>query len=202
MKGFELHHILPRSLGGLDVESNLTLLTPKEHFVVHHCLDKTGNNKMHRAFWLMSNTRGFKLSSKEYEILKLNFKTSDEARKNMSIAQKGKKKSVEHIEKIRLSNIGLKRSDETKLKISKLKIGNTNSLGRIVSDETKLKQSIAKLGKSNSESHIKNRVDKINKQYSYNGIIYPSHILAAKAMGISIGSLNYIIKKNKIKGEV
>lgn len=37
---YELHHILPRSLGGNDSIDNLVLLTYKEHFICHHLLCK------------------------------------------------------------------------------------------------------------------------------------------------------------------
>lgn len=37
---FELHHIIPRSFGGTDEPSNLVLLTPKEHFIIHVLLWK------------------------------------------------------------------------------------------------------------------------------------------------------------------
>ena len=34
----ELHHIIPRSLGGTDDKDNLTYLTAREHFIVHKML--------------------------------------------------------------------------------------------------------------------------------------------------------------------
>jgi hypothetical protein len=45
--GFETHHILPRSLGGLDSPENLVILTPREHFFAHLLLTKInyGKNK-------------------------------------------------------------------------------------------------------------------------------------------------------------
>lgn len=89
-KGFELHHIVPRSMKGTNDPSNLALLTPKEHYVVHHCLAKCGLKKMAWAFRMMSNTRGFKLTSKQYEELNLNCKHSEETRKKMSESQKCK----------------------------------------------------------------------------------------------------------------
>ena len=33
---YEIHHIVPRSLGGTDEPNNLVKLTLKEHLVVHH----------------------------------------------------------------------------------------------------------------------------------------------------------------------
>jgi hypothetical protein len=38
--GLERHHILPRSLGGTDDLSNITFITPREHFVCHWLLTK------------------------------------------------------------------------------------------------------------------------------------------------------------------
>lgn len=52
---FELHHIVPRCLGGSDDKENLVLLTAKEHFICHHLLTKIypDNQKINSAFWLM-----------------------------------------------------------------------------------------------------------------------------------------------------
>ena len=51
---FELHHVLPKSLGGTNQKSNLVLLTPKEHFVAHHLLYKmhSGRDKAKMAYAL------------------------------------------------------------------------------------------------------------------------------------------------------
>jgi len=35
---YQRHHIIPKSMGGLDVPSNIVLLTNREHFVAHACL--------------------------------------------------------------------------------------------------------------------------------------------------------------------
>ena len=55
----ERHHVLPRSLGGLDVESNLVRLSAREHFICHLLLTKMtdGNSlyKMKTALIAMSN---------------------------------------------------------------------------------------------------------------------------------------------------
>jgi len=39
-RGFERHHILPRSLGGQDTLENLIYLIPREHFIAHLILWK------------------------------------------------------------------------------------------------------------------------------------------------------------------
>lgn len=52
----ELHHIIPRSLGGNNNADNLVLLTAKEHYICHHLLYKIhGNKSMALAYWRMSN---------------------------------------------------------------------------------------------------------------------------------------------------
>ena len=79
-------------------------------------------------------------------------KKSDEAKKNMSIAQKqrqsegrGTKQTPESIFKIKLSNTGKKRTQETKDKISASKIGLPSPRkGCVVSEESKKKMSIAR----------------------------------------------------------
>lgn len=71
----EIHHILPRSMGGSDSDSNLVVLTIREHFVAHLLLAKmfTGSSriKMATALRLMAGEnlllmRSF--NSKKYEL--------------------------------------------------------------------------------------------------------------------------------------
>jgi len=68
-KGYEIHHILPRCMGGNDDPENLVKLSYREHFVSHQILarmHKTQNLIM--AANMMSNFR--KYTSKEYSWLK------------------------------------------------------------------------------------------------------------------------------------
>lgn len=54
---YEKHHILPRSLGGSNIKSNLILLTPREHYLAHWLLYKMhsghSKSKMAYAFYRM-----------------------------------------------------------------------------------------------------------------------------------------------------
>jgi len=55
----EVHHILPRSLGGTDDPENLATLTLKEHWVCHRLLvkfivDKKNLRKMYNALFMMA----------------------------------------------------------------------------------------------------------------------------------------------------
>lgn len=51
--GFQLHHIIPKSMGGSNDGLNIAILTPREHFVVHHLLHKIHGGKMTVAFRMM-----------------------------------------------------------------------------------------------------------------------------------------------------
>jgi hypothetical protein len=78
----ELHHILPKSLGGGDEQSNLVRLTAREHFLCHYLLAKMYEEgtlewyKMNHAFLMMkagsdSGLRHY--NSRLYEALRGNF---------------------------------------------------------------------------------------------------------------------------------
>lgn len=55
----ERHHIIPRSMGGADDDSNLVFLTAREHFLIHWILKKIHNNKeMIFAFFKMTHQVG------------------------------------------------------------------------------------------------------------------------------------------------
>lgn len=70
---FEIHHILPRCLGGGDDKSNLVMFTAREHYVAHLLLWKMnpGHVGLFTAAFFMSKKRLFKFSSKLYEVLKI-----------------------------------------------------------------------------------------------------------------------------------
>ena len=134
----ELHHIIPKSLGGNDTTFNLVALTAREHFICHLLLTKmvTGQakRKMIHAAWGMCNLVGpgqsrYKVSARMYENLKIqNALALSEAYKGSKDPNKGrsgnsnhfygKKHSNETKEKIRQSRIGKKDSDELKRKKS------------------------------------------------------------------------------------
>lgn len=75
---FERHHILPISLGGLDIDDNKVCLSAKEHYVCHLLLVKMTEGKQKRsmmfAFYKMrvsnSSQKQRFLASKSYEFFK------------------------------------------------------------------------------------------------------------------------------------
>ena len=146
----EMHHILPKSMGGSDNKDNLVKLTAREHFIAHWLLWRIHKNKaMAFAFHSMSvkstSTKERYYNSRGYEI----------ARKAMSESLKGTFQSEEHKNKIseslkgNLRKKGKKLSEESKNKISQIKKGNKNCLGRKLSEETKKKISISLKGNKN-----------------------------------------------------
>lgn len=72
----EVHHIIPRCMGGDDSDENLISLYPKEHYEAHRMLyeENKDNKKLAFAWWAMSNMdrRGgrYKLTKEEYEEVK------------------------------------------------------------------------------------------------------------------------------------
>ena len=76
---YENHHIIPKSVGGLNYKSNLVLLTPKEHYICHRLLVEIYRktpfaNKMYYAMWCMINGVGnqerYSPSSRIYDRLR------------------------------------------------------------------------------------------------------------------------------------
>ncbi len=83
---YEVHHIIPKSLGGSNNKDNLVTLTAREHLIVHKLLKKITfilfgiESKQYKsmtyALWQMSNRNNnsaLYMSSKEYERLRLEF---------------------------------------------------------------------------------------------------------------------------------
>jgi len=72
---YDLHHIVPKFMGGSDVKSNKVLLTPREHFISHLLLTKmlTGLHKRSAYYALVrflgknSKRSEVKINSKTYQ---------------------------------------------------------------------------------------------------------------------------------------
>jgi hypothetical protein len=103
----EKHHIIPRSLGGGNDNTNLIRLTGREHFICHLLLPKmtsgTDRKKMIYAIWMMCrahrNRRSiYKVTARTYNSIKevmRNNRTADdftpEWKAKISVAKKGGK---------------------------------------------------------------------------------------------------------------
>ena len=81
---FELHHIIPKCLGGTNEKDNLVLLTAREHFLCHWLLTKMFSNfrkikQMQRAlsrFHSINKNMCRNLTSKQYAIARSMYKIS------------------------------------------------------------------------------------------------------------------------------
>lgn len=129
----EKHHICPKSKSLFPQYSsfkkfrwNMAKLTARQHFIAHWMLARVFGGKMWDAFNMMcvckneNQKRHIIRSGRIYEEVRKNLKVSEETKKKLSIAHKGKKLSKEHIEKVSESNRGKKRSEETCQKISEV----------------------------------------------------------------------------------
>ena len=94
----EIHHILPRCLGGKDIKENLVELTAKEHFIIHMLLCKftigLAKRSMLYAFKCMSyykkDGRDYKINSRIAKQLRSELKFSDEHKQKMSEKKQGR----------------------------------------------------------------------------------------------------------------
>lgn len=151
---FECHHIVPRCLEGSNDKSNLALLTPKEHYIIHKLLVEIypSNKSLWYAIHRMTfsknfkNKRTYRISLREYERLRIESadliskrckgkQLSKEHKEKVSKAGKGRQAwnkgiknchSEETLEKIRKAHTGTHQSQQTKDKISKANSGENN----------------------------------------------------------------------------
>lgn len=121
---YELHHITPKCLGGVDTKDNLVLLTIKEHYRAHILLSKMHpkNLRLANAVWCMQNawqSDYLVVTEDEYEFYRIR------AAKFISSVHKGRTKSETERENIRKSRMSAKPrefSDTAKANMSKARL--------------------------------------------------------------------------------
>lgn len=170
----ELHHIIPRSLGGGDSSINIVKLTAREHFVCHWLLSKMleGQNKekMIYALRLMCKRKlhNERITSRVYE------NTKELHASAMSKRHKGKKLTSEQKNALLKANKGRKWTEsQHKIMSEKLK-------GRVFSEESRKRMSEAakkrsrkphseetkrKIAASNSKPLSEERKNKISQAH-------------------------------------
>ena len=162
----EIHHILPRSLGGEDNEDNLVKLTAREHFVCHWLLTKmyTGEarGKMINAMYMMraesphQKRYESKITSRIYETLR------EEYSQYISKLNKGRIQPPEEKARQLAAQTGRKRAPFSEEWLANIKIarqGERNGMyGKTHSEETRAKQrEKAKLRTYSQETNEKRR---------------------------------------------
>lgn len=148
----ERHHILPRSLGGGDDETNLVNLTAREHFICHILLVKmtTGNHRYKMMCAIMRMSKKDTLKSRTYQWVKEEFakeisrlhsgkKLPETHKANIGKSIKGRKQNPEWIRK-RTTDVwtGRKHKAESLEKMSQSHKGISRS-GWNHTEETKIK---------------------------------------------------------------
>lgn len=164
---YEVHHIIPKSLGGSNNKDNLINLTAREHFICHWLLTKftegTYRRSMIFAFNALANLNNSsqpRYKSKTYELVRKIY--AIEKSKEMQGADNhmfGKRHRTESKEKMSDRqkgkipwNTGLHLSKEHKEKISLSHKGENNFMfGKFHSIETKKKISEKNIGHSRNK---------------------------------------------------
>lgn len=106
----ELHHIIPKSLGGSNLPENLVRVSPKAHFILHRLLVKMVRTSLHRtamnyALFMMMNRNISNYSSRTYHNARIQVSEAMKANNPM------------HDPEVITKRVGQKRTDETKKRI-------------------------------------------------------------------------------------
>lgn len=172
----EVHHILPKCMGGTNDESNLVRMPVRYHIMAHLLLAQVYpeiNGLVYAAHVLVSvnnsvvSTNTAALIREDFKKSRIGSHHSEETRRKISESNKGKVIPRELVEKLRSINLGKKHSLETRKKMSEarkrenlseeiLRKRSLASSGRKHSEEVKKKISIANTGKIFSEEHRQN----------------------------------------------
>jgi hypothetical protein len=170
----EIHHIMPKCLGGNNDSSNLVELTAREHFIVHRLLTKMVTDtkqkyQMWNAFSCMlyrerPGQQRYKVSSQLFENIKVSgAKIKSEKFKGKNNPMFGKK-GKDH------PAFGKQWSDEQRKNASISHTGVTRSI------EARKKQSNATKGRTQTAEHIAKRICAGEKNGMYGKKLTPEMI--------------------------
>lgn len=197
----EKHHIIPKCLGGTNEESNLVILTAREHFIVHYLLYKIypNNNKIFFALSAMNMVERWNNSSVKRYKPKLTSKQYEQLRQNRSIiiskCLKGRIVSEETKKKLSKINIGKHLSNEAKFKIaeSNSKIIHTlewnEKVGESLKKHKRTAEHSANISKAKKGKHINYNMNSAGFKGTQSGV---NNYQAIKCYvdGILIGCVN------------
>lgn len=135
----EVHHIVPRSLGGSDDADNLIRLTARQHYIAHWMLARALGGSAARAFFMMSNFGKYgQVNSTTYQIARKEY--ADRVSEQLKACPNVPVFTDAHREKLRQAKIGRRLSEETKRRVGEAQ------RGRKLSEETRRRISEAKKG--------------------------------------------------------
>jgi NUMOD3 motif len=179
----EVHHILPKSMGGTNDRENLVELTAREHFIAHWLLVKIHKDgeehwKMLNALRMMraenSSHKRYesKITARVYENLKEEYAKLQSMRyTGAGNGMYGKTHSDEAKEKLRIANTGKTLTEEQRRKVGESKLGKKREK---FNDEWMAKLKEANTGESNpmhgkihsDETREKMREKAMGRKYS------------------------------------
>ena len=113
----EMHHIIPKSMGGTDNKDNLVMLTAREHFIIHWLLAKIHRNSQ-MIFALFAMTKPGNKSQQRYTSHSFAYAREMMARL-MSERMSGSNSPMFGLIGDKSPNFGSKRTDEQRSNISK-----------------------------------------------------------------------------------
>ena len=157
-KQYEIHHVLPKCMGGTDEKENLVKLTCREHFIAHVLLAHIYNNsKLWGAVIIMKGSNNTYMNSRLYEIARKKrseFMIGNQYAKNCiipdktrkAVAEANKKRGFTENMREKCTFAGKSHSNEHKEYMSK------KMTGRVFSPETLLKMSIAQKKRFNKNA--------------------------------------------------
>jgi len=157
-KQYEIHHVLPKCMGGTDEKENLVKLTCREHFIAHVLLAHIYNNsKLWGAVIIMKGSNNTYMNGRLYEIAKRKrseFMQGNQYAKNCiipaktrkAVAEANKKRGFTENMREKCTFAGKSHSNEHKEYMSK------KMTGRVFSPETLLKMSIAQKKRFNKNA--------------------------------------------------
>ena len=192
---YEKHHIIPRCLGGSNDQSNLVLLTYREHIICHIILTRIhpNNQDLLRAAEFMLNVDREDENGNKIVIKLKNTKIAEEIKLESQKYNRGATHpsfgthiSEEH-KKILSEVNSYPRSIETKTNMANAQ------LGKKASEEAKAKMRSAKLGKK--RPNLKR--GKIKKVLGPNGEIYKNIKDAARKNNVSSSAIKGWIKREQ-----
>lgn len=215
---FEKHHIIPRSLGGLDNASNLVHLTAKEHYLAHRFLTRfTTKDSQYKMLYALDamgmksrNTANrWRMPSRVYEYNKLQISIrghSEETKLKIGLANKGRTPA----------NKGIPRSEETKRKISAAQLGKKGHpasdkikeaakrthTGRKRTEYTKAKLSQSKIGSRNpryGKEHTTEHKEYMKQLVSQ--LVWIANPLLQKRSRVPLTQLDVYLNQGWVKGK-
>jgi len=209
---YEKHHIIPKCLGGLDVNENLVYLTAREHYICHRLLIDIHKNNVENYTKVLQAFMPMRAKSKYHEERVTNSKMYEKV-KNILYGDGGLLLGENH------HWHGRKHTKETKKKMSRIAIAKcqtpherkrlkTMALNRTPEHKKKIRDALVgrktteEARKKMSESHKGKQMNEKNgksKKVIIDGKEYPSLREASRQLGINVHKLYYRVALSSSK---